>query len=205
MILTKAAFAERMGVDRAQPTRWAARGMPCLPDGRVNVDEAEAWVARHIDSSQRRRRSIGTRAGRGAAQNQAAREAAALLPHYMRHLTEPHHVMAVAMALEMAYRQPANAAILAASLGAPMKVAHALFRAMCLGAMDDATTLLDSMEVPPPPGLPDWTEAPIWERERLQQVDWPKVAGKAGAAVDLEAWEAYGTPLLNEGDEGPAA
>lgn len=46
-----AEFARIMGVDRSQPTRWVAAGMPLLPDGRVDAETASEWVRNNIDPS----------------------------------------------------------------------------------------------------------------------------------------------------------
>ena len=58
-LISKTAFAAVMGVDRAQPTRWAKAGMPVAPDGRVDAVLAAIWVRENVDDGQRRRRSIG--------------------------------------------------------------------------------------------------------------------------------------------------
>lgn len=63
--MTKTDFARLMGVDRAQPTRWAQMGMPVLPDGRVDPVEAAEWVRENVASTQRDRRSVGMRSKRG--------------------------------------------------------------------------------------------------------------------------------------------
>ncbi len=79
--LTRAAFAAVMGVDKAQPTRWAAMGMPTRADGLVDAAEAAAWVRRHIDPVQRQTRSIGATAEHNAESrrvNEAADEFARL-------------------------------------------------------------------------------------------------------------------------------
>lgn len=61
-LMTKNDFATMMGVDKTQPTRWAALGMPVMPDGRVDGPRAATWVRAFVDSSQRNRRSNGARA-----------------------------------------------------------------------------------------------------------------------------------------------
>lgn len=57
-LITQAAFATTMGVDRAQVTRWIGKGMPTESDG-VNPAVAAVWVRTHVDSVQRDRRSNG--------------------------------------------------------------------------------------------------------------------------------------------------
>lgn len=180
MIMTKAAFAQRMGVDRAQPTRWVARGLPCLPDGRLNVDVAEAWVARNVDSTQRRRRSIGARHGQAAPP-----------PPFgcMRHLTEHGDLMAVLLVMTQAYRAPATAAILAVNAGASIEAAKAMYGALQVATMQDATAILDAAGVPPPPDADAWDGAHVWEVDRFAAVHWAameEIAARraAGAAPD---------------------
>jgi hypothetical protein len=171
MIMTKAAFAIRMGVDRAQPTRWAARGMPVLADGRVDVDAAEGWVAGHVDSTQRRRRSIGARTGRGADPSPLADYVPPLA--CMRHLDNPADMGVVLFTMTLAYRTPSNAAILAVGAGASVAVAREMLGAVQIATMQEVEELLDAAGVPPPPGFDAWAEAGIWEIERFPEVDWP--------------------------------
>ena len=165
MVLTKAAFAVRMGVDRAQPTRWAARGMPVLPDGRVDVDAAEAWVARTIDSSQRR--SHGRK--------RAPVAPAVIKPPFdcMAHLTDRADQIAVLVSMHLAYRLPASASIMAIGAGASVEVAHEMLSAVQISAMQDVEDALNSAGVPPPPGFDTWDGAPIWDVNRFAAVNWP--------------------------------
>lgn len=58
-LITKTAFASIMGVDKAQPTRWAKLGMPVRSGGLVEPVEAAAWMRANVDPAQRERRSVG--------------------------------------------------------------------------------------------------------------------------------------------------
>jgi hypothetical protein len=51
--MTKRQFAAHIGVAHMQPGRWAALGMPMLPNGRVPVAEAADWVRRTINPNHR--------------------------------------------------------------------------------------------------------------------------------------------------------
>ena len=165
MILTKAAFAVRMGVDRAQPTRWAARGMPVLPDGRVDVDAAEAWVARTIDSSQRRSHS----------RKRAPVAPVVIKPPFdcMAHLTDPADQIAVLLSMVLAYQFPASASVLAIGAGASVEVAREMLTAVQISTMGDVEEALDHAGIPPPPGFASWDGASVWDVDRFAAVNWP--------------------------------
>lgn len=190
MIMTKAAFAERMGVDRAQPTRWAARGMSVLPDGRVDVDAAEAWVARTIDSTQRR--SHGRK--------RAPLAPVVIKPPFdcMAHLTDPADQIAVLLSMVLAYRFPASASVMAIGAGASVGVAREMLSAVQISVMQDVEDALDHAGIPPPPGCDTWDGASIWDVDRFVGVNWPAmekaVAARApGWTPDWKLTEATGS------------
>ncbi len=189
MILTKSAFATRMGVDRAQPTRWAARGMPVLPDGRVDATVAEQWVAATVDSTQRRRRSVGARNGGASAM-------AGYVPPFdcMKHLDNPADMGVVLFSMHQAYAAPANAAVFAVGAGASVEVARELFAALQIATMTEVQGLLDESSVPPPPGFDAWDGAAIWDVERFAQVDWKVLEAHASERKpgDVPPWRLAG-------------
>ena len=47
--LTKKAFADRLGVTAGRVSQMIAQGLPVLPNGRVNVEAAEAWVSANVN------------------------------------------------------------------------------------------------------------------------------------------------------------
>lgn len=163
MIMTKAAFAVRMGVDRAQPTRWAARGMPVLDDGRVDCDAAETWVARNIDSKQRRRRNPPSPAAQAVVE-----------PPFecMQHLTEHGDRIAVLMAMTLVYRLPSSSPVAALGAGGSLDLAREMLPAVQIAAMQEAEQMLDAAGVPPPPGFDTWVDAPVWDLDRFVDVNW---------------------------------
>lgn len=66
-LITQAAFAATMGVDRSQVTLWKRLGMPTATGGLVDPVEASRWVRCTVDPSQRERRSIGAAEERNSA------------------------------------------------------------------------------------------------------------------------------------------
>lgn len=50
-IITKAVLAERLGVSRARVSQMVARGLPVREDGKVDLEQAAAWVQSHTDRS----------------------------------------------------------------------------------------------------------------------------------------------------------
>jgi hypothetical protein len=66
-LLTKTAFARRMGVNevtvRGWCKRWCADGMPVRADGKVNEAAALRWVETYLDQARRAARTEGTSGG----------------------------------------------------------------------------------------------------------------------------------------------
>jgi transcriptional regulator with XRE-family HTH domain len=62
--VSKSEFARRLGVHRSTVSNYARRGMPVLPDGRVDAAAAAAWVRSnvHLQSGQR---GVGARGAAG--------------------------------------------------------------------------------------------------------------------------------------------
>ena len=152
MIETKAAFAVRMGVDRSQPTRWSKRGMPVLSDGRIDVEPAEAWVKRTIDSSQRRSHS--------RKRGMSAPAAPAKPFDCMAHLDLGRRAIVTAM-MDVAEGVPSIAAVAAADLGLAVDVARRIFDLTATEARMWVTDLLDETDIAPPPGFERWNKSPL--------------------------------------------
>ena len=113
-----AEFGRIMGVDRSQPTRWVAYGMPTLPDGRVDAEAASEWVRAHIDPT-------------------AART------HHPRASTPDDPVgdaVRLGMGLMSSYA-PHVAAEAAVAVGISLPLAQALYRQMADTAADAAARL----------------------------------------------------------------
>lgn len=47
-VLTKAAFSRHLGVSRARVSQYISMGLPCRPDGRLNLPAALRWVRENI-------------------------------------------------------------------------------------------------------------------------------------------------------------
>lgn len=105
---------------------------------------------------------------------------------------------AYVMGTLLAYRAGAMAAVVAAHLGAPMKMAYALKDAMTLGTMMAAENVGSKCGFEPYRSDP---EADLYELAALDEVDWEALAKNAGEAVDVEAWEKWKTEQLGEYSE----
>ncbi len=55
-VVTKAAFSRHLGVSRARVSQYISMGLPCRPDGRLDLRAALAWVRANVMSPS----SIGT-------------------------------------------------------------------------------------------------------------------------------------------------
>lgn len=64
MEVTKAQFAEAMGVSKAMVTKYVRKGLPLTPEGRIDLAAGRAWVEANIDRLPASAR--GGRAARGA-------------------------------------------------------------------------------------------------------------------------------------------
>ena len=49
-VITKAQLARELHVSKSRVWQLCKLGLPTLPDGRIDADEAFAWVARHVRS-----------------------------------------------------------------------------------------------------------------------------------------------------------
>ena len=51
--ISKRAFARRHGVSPSRVTTWVAQGLPLTPDGKVEAEAGNAWVAKNLDPAKR--------------------------------------------------------------------------------------------------------------------------------------------------------
>ena len=52
-VVTKAAFAERVGLTRGRISQLIAQGLPVLPDGRIEVEAGLRWMEDNLDPDRR--------------------------------------------------------------------------------------------------------------------------------------------------------
>ncbi|HLH16234.1 MAG TPA: hypothetical protein VKX45_03395 [Bryobacteraceae bacterium] len=50
-VLRKGELAQRVGVSAARVSQWVAAGLPVLPDGRVDLQQALDWITKNVDRS----------------------------------------------------------------------------------------------------------------------------------------------------------
>jgi hypothetical protein len=170
--------------------------MPVLEDGTVDPEKGAAWVHRNVDPALRihHARSQAQRQAMTATPGQPKR------PLGTEHLTEQWEVVSVMFLQALAYRMPGLAASLAVTCGASLPTAFALSKAVAIGVMQDVGDLLEEADFDPPPGCDSWTDADIWQAERMNAINWPNLARIAGAEMDLEAWRAFTREKLSEAD-----
>ena len=160
--ISKTALAAAMGVDRAQPTRWAELGMPVLPDGRVDPEVAAAWVRANIDPTMRQTRSVGAGQERTGDRN--------------RRINATDELTRLGLWL-LAQRAPGMVAELAVEVGLPIATArqmHDLARRRAAALADEVRGMmtLPAGELGPfvsinPPPLPvDWERLAALAAER---------------------------------------
>ncbi|MCG7360832.1 hypothetical protein MHZ93_06160 [Roseomonas sp. ACRSG] len=173
--LSKSAFAQMMGVDRAQTTRWAQKGLPVREDGTIDPVIGAEWVRVNVASYARDRRSTGARQMRAASDTEAQRR----------------HDDAMRCAVSVACHNMLSAAARAAlDVNVPLPQAFALIRALqTRGAAAEAETLQTYLQVPP-------GERPLNEPMGAFWVDWKSIAREAGQPFDAAALEAYATKLV---------
>ena len=191
--MSRAGFARTMGVHKSQVTRWAEAGMPVNADGTVDPETAAPWVHRNVDptlrlhharQAEQRRESLATRQP--------------VAPPGTAHLTCNADRAMVTMLPQLAYRLPAAIIACAVECGVPLPAAYALHKAARLVALNKMLELLDAADVPAPPGHDDWQQAPIIDPNAFDEVNWPRLAEKAGVALDLGAWEAEARRRLSD-------
>src|SRR5829696_1526799 len=62
-LLTKSAFARRMGVNEVTVRGWCKSGMPVHADGKINEAAAQRWVDTYLDGARRAARTEGSSGG----------------------------------------------------------------------------------------------------------------------------------------------
>jgi hypothetical protein len=50
-IVRKGELAQRVGVSAARVSQWVGAGLPVLPDGRVDLQQALDWITKNVDRS----------------------------------------------------------------------------------------------------------------------------------------------------------
>ncbi len=50
-VVRKGELAQRVGVSAARVSQWVAAGLPVLPDGRVDLQQALDWITKNVDRS----------------------------------------------------------------------------------------------------------------------------------------------------------
>lgn len=88
--------------------------------------------------------------------------------------------------LEMAYRAPAQAGVLAVAAGAGCAAAYALRKALMLSLSRLAVDTARICQLQP---LADNPNASLFDLTAFAECDWHALAQLTGEAVDLEAWE----------------
>jgi len=192
--MRRSAFARTMGVHKSQVTRWVQAGMPVLADGNVDPEMAAEWVHRNVDPTLRIHHA------RAQAQRRASATAPGKPPRSLgtEHLTEEWEVVGVMLLQALAYRIPAATAAMAVACGASLPTAFALSKAMAIGVMQEVAELLEQSDFDPPPSCDTWDDASMWDADRMNAINWPKLAGDAGVEVDLEGWAAFTREKLGE-------
>jgi hypothetical protein len=92
--------------------------------------------------------------------------------------------------LEMAYRAPAQAGVLAVAAGASCETAFALRQALMVALAGLAVELARLCQLRP---LADNPDAPLFDLTAFADCDWHALAQGTGEAVDIGAWERRAT------------
>ena len=172
--LTKAAFAEVMGVDRAQPTRWAQKGMPVHEDGTVEPVAAATWVRKNVADYARKERS------RGAIEQRQAQS---------EHLVQNYDAGVRAAVYGTAHQMLDIAAQAAVTIGLTMEQTFALVRDMQTHGGHRRDRILEWMQVPQGERRPGEPLSPKF-------VSWEALAAYLDVPVDLVAWSAYADRIV---------
>ncbi|WP_150125911.1 hypothetical protein [Brevundimonas sp. LM2] len=170
-LVSRPAFAKQHGVSKAAVQKWESRGAVVVVDGKISV-EASDRLLMHAGLgrfSNRARRQAADRETRAAPTPVAVDEPAAWdgevksLPYEARVL------------IAYVNRIAAHGGLTAWECGAELDVAQRIDGLFRFLAMDATAELLTDMGTAPPDGF-TWADAPIWDDERLAQIDWSAVA-----------------------------
>lgn len=168
-LASRAAYARLHGVSKNAVSKWEARGAVVVVDGQVSVEASDRLLA-HA--------GLGRFSDRPRKPN-AARVASATVPPVTSTggaSIEPDVLMPVAVNLLVSYfnRICAFAGLAAWENGASLETAKQtdqMFRAL---AMEAATEVLTEIDASRPAGFA-WEDQPIWDLDRMAQIDWSSV------------------------------
>lgn len=167
-LASRPAFAQLHGVSKAAVQKWEARGAVVVVDGKISVEASDrllmhAGLGRFSDRPRKPASPVATAPSSPVASNDGA--------------TIDHDVlMPVAVNLLVSYfnRICAFAGLAAWENGASVETAKQtdqMFRAL---AMEAATEVLTEIDASRPAGFA-WEDQPIWDLDRMAQIDWSSV------------------------------
>ena len=186
--VTKSDLAELLQVDRSRISQLARQGLPTTIDGKIDLEQALAWIAGRVGS------------GRYYADGAAARARALLrrlpehpaepnddpLPSHMSWLKRCHHLqpdskIVALVALEAAYRAPATIALTALAAGHSLREAFILQQLSRLPMAEMATEIA---------GIdPDDEGTVEWHPDAFWSLDWQALGASRGEEVDEARWD----------------
>ncbi|QCQ97739.1 hypothetical protein [Brevundimonas sp. SGAir0440] len=170
-LASRPAFAKLHGVSKAAVQKWEARGAVVVVDGKISV-EASDRLLMHSGlgrfSGRPRKPDLNPSPVSGAPASAAVGTDGAQIEHDV--------LMPVAVNLLVSYfnRICAFAALAAWENGASIETAKQtdqMFRAL---AMEAATEVLTEIDASRPDGFA-WEDQPIWDLDRMAQIDWSSV------------------------------
>lgn len=166
-VITKAELARRLGISKARVSQLVGRGLPVNKDGRVNADEAVKWVTSHS------RAALNGKGALAGAQRAAAIQEAGLPEHFgfVLDLAEEVDRGAVLAALQVVYRAPALAALMAKEHGASVETAKAMFNPLAHALMVEAAAILKKLGCEP---FASSEDPPVWDTDGFLRVNWSK-------------------------------
>jgi len=124
-VVRKGELAQRVGVSAARVSQWVAAGLPVLPDGRVELQQALDWITKNVDRSGggwpvRKATNRGTVAASPAASTvnlgPAASSSTPSDPHRVLVVARARKLLAEAKTAERAERRQAGELLEASSL-----------------------------------------------------------------------------------------
>lgn len=173
-LASRPAFAQLHGVSKAAVQKWEARGAVVVVDGKISVEASDrllmhAGLGRFSDRPRAARSQPGI--PRSAASGQTSRG-----PDDTETGIAPEVLMPLAVNLLVSYfnRICAFAALSAWEHGASLETAKqvdATFRYLAMGAVAELLTEIDVFR---PDGFV-WEDQPIWDLDRMAQIDWSSV------------------------------